>query len=344
MTFPHEPKIDWAVGDEPTNQDLNQIGGNLNFLKSLIDALNGSLSDHTSASAPHGGHVKKSGDTMTGPLAFNHPVGDSSVIDSDSSSGRQYLRIRAAGLFGGGGGGLIYVYGPNDNANPGNILIYAGEGLAQRIFADRSIRFYGDMQVDGNLTGVTAGMVGAAPANHTHTVPTSWLKTSTASASGSVSAGARDVIVMHRKSFFPNFHTTSPNLVITGHTSNVSDYVSRLGIGNQGSASLNYVIRWEYMSSTNTLRTLLLVNADGDIVGAIMDGGGNEEFVAECKAQLEQRAEDGWKVVEVSIEDIASVLVIPGIDVAETLAQHDQTVIDASMLLEFRYDGKLIAR
>jgi hypothetical protein len=72
-----------------------------------------------------------------------------SHIGNSGSEGREVLEIRATdgGIAAGAG---INLYGTGDATNPDRILFYTGNQVTQALEADRSARFYGDLQVDGN--------------------------------------------------------------------------------------------------------------------------------------------------------------------------------------------------
>lgn len=296
-------------------------------------------------------HVKADGTTLflrdvqlDGATVFNNdvivsstlyfPAGNASpgYINGTTVSDRDFLIIRT----GTGGYSGFNLYGEDDASFPGQMWLQVGGNTVQRLYANMSVRFYGDVQIDGQMLG--SSIVGS-----------SQLRVATSSTSGTASSSDRDNIVLHRRAFFPNVYCFAWNASMGGFSSNNSDYIGRFSITGG-----TYSVRWEYMASTEPLKTVILVNtATGEITNCIMDGGGMDYLIDEYRQEYRRKMNENADLImiEPTIEELAEVLagatteLGDETEIVELLNIHDQQKIDAATVIEkLRYDNKLVAK
>ena len=102
----------------------------------------------------HDEYLPLTGGTVTGDLGVDGVLrlngASESHISNSGSAGREILQIRATSEITTGAG--INLYGSGDATNADRVLFYTSNEVTQALEADRSARFYGDIQVDGTIT------------------------------------------------------------------------------------------------------------------------------------------------------------------------------------------------
>lgn len=101
----------------------------------------------------HDDYLPLSGGTVTGDLGVDGVLrlngASESHISNSGTAGREILQIRATSEITTGTG--INLYGSGDATNADRVLFYTSNKVTQALEADRSARFYGDLQVDGQM-------------------------------------------------------------------------------------------------------------------------------------------------------------------------------------------------
>jgi len=111
----------------------------------------GSLVEVSGGGGGGGDYLPLTGGTVTGDLGVDGVLrlngASESHISNNGSAGREILQIRATSEITTGAG--INLYGSGDATNADRVLFYTSNEVTQALEADRSARFYGDLQVDG---------------------------------------------------------------------------------------------------------------------------------------------------------------------------------------------------
>ena len=90
--------------------------------------------------------------TGSGKQVFLGGNWDGAFIANTTASGREYMNVGQQS----GGGARLRLYGPGDASYPGNAYIYGGGAIAARFNNAQNTKLYGNLQVDGTITGTLA--------------------------------------------------------------------------------------------------------------------------------------------------------------------------------------------
>jgi len=100
---------------------------------------------------------------------------------------------------------------------------------------------------------------------HPYTV----LKTATGESRANISGGSTESVVLNAYSFAPNIWAAdTAHLRVTGHATESTDQVARLGIHNSDSAGHYYAVRWRYITASNNPQIWVVQDEiTGEIIG-----------------------------------------------------------------------------
>lgn len=92
---------------------------------------------------------------VDGSIYLPHAAGDRARINASADTGRQMFYIYSTGRTSYNASCYMQMCGMEDSLNPGQIIFGNNGNPTLRMYSDNSVRFYGNVQIDGAITNAT---------------------------------------------------------------------------------------------------------------------------------------------------------------------------------------------